>query len=145
MPEGYTVNSQSTLDNYIVFATELFNEKKYVTFSYKLGKPRTIKQNGALGGFVASLADRFNACGMEMEVTSPALNKPIIVPWTRDSVMDKIWLPVQGALYPNKTRSSSELSTHEVAPVANAIINHFAKKKIHFVFAKEEFERGNKT
>ena len=108
MPEGYTVNSQSTLDNYIVFATELFNEKKYVTFSYKLGKPRTIKQNCALWGFVASIADRFNACGMEMEVTSPALNKPIIVPWTRDSVMDKIWLPVQGALYPNKTYNMYE-------------------------------------
>ena len=114
MPEGYTVNSDSSLENYVKFATELYEKKKYITFNYKLGKPRTIKQNTA-----------------------------IWAPWTARSVMDKLWMAVQRAMYPNKIESSSELDTWEVAPVADTLTRHLGEVHgIGVLFAKQAMDKG---
>lgn len=144
MPEGYTVNSKSRLEEYKVFVDQLFEEKKYVTFNYKLGKPRTIKQNNAMWVFCREIAQRCNDAGYEMQTTSPVLSKPIETPWTERSVMDKIWMAVQTAMFPDKNESSEELTTAEVAPVAETIIRHLGKTYgIHVIFPNKEFKNGD--
>ena len=144
MAEGYTVNSKSRLEEYKVFAEQLFEEKKYVTFNYKLGKPRTIKQNSAMWVFCRQIAERCNDAGYEMQTTSPVLSKTIETPWTERSVMDKIWMVVQAAMFPDKNESSDELTTTEVTPVAETIIRHLGKTYgIHVIFPTKEFKDGN--
>ena len=143
MPEGYTVNSDSSLENYLKFATELYEKKKYVTFNYKLGKPRTIKQNDAIWAFCKDIADKCNNAGFEMQTTSPLLKNPIETPWTSRSVMDKLWMAVQKAMYPNKPESSSELDTWEVAPVAETLTRHLGETHgIGVLFAKQAMDKG---
>ena len=143
MPEGYTVNSDLRLESYVKFATELYEKKKYVTFNYKLGKPRTIKQNDAIWAFCKDIADKCNNAGFEMQTTSPLLKNPIETPWTSRSVMDKIWMAVQKSMYPNKLDSSSELDTWEVAPVAETLTRHLGETHgIGVLFAKQAMEKG---
>lgn len=144
MAEGYKVNSQESLDNYLMFVKQLFQDKKYVTFNYKLGKPRTIKQNSSMWKFCQQIAERCNDAGYEMQTTSPVLSKTIETPWTDRSVMDNIWMPVQRAMYPNKSESSSELDTYEVSPVAETVIRFLGEKyKIHVAFPSKDFKDGN--
>jgi hypothetical protein len=139
-----TVNSKESLDKWIRFSTEIFHEKHYVTFKYSLGKPRTIKQNSAMWVFCRDIADRCNAAGYEMQTTSPVLSKPIETPWTDRSVMDNIWMTVQTAMFPEKTDSSDELDTKEVAPVAETIIRHLGNTYgIHVLFPTKAFKDGN--
>ena len=143
MPEGYTVNSDKSLEGYLKFATELYEKKKYVTFNYKLGKPRTIKQNDAIWAFCEDIANKCNNAGFEMQTTSPLLKNPIETPWTERSVMDKIWMAVQKAMYPNKPDSSSELDTWEVAPVVETLTRHLGKTHgIVVVFAEQAMDKG---
>ena len=142
MPEGYTVNSDLRLESYVKFATELYGKKKYVTFNYKLGKPRTIKQNDAIWAFCKDIAEKCNNAGFEMQTTSPLLKNPIETPWTSRSVMDKIWMAVQKSMYPNKPESSSELDTWEVAPVAETLTRHLGETHgIGVLFAKQVMEK----
>jgi hypothetical protein len=143
MPEGYTVNSDSSLENYVKFATELYEKKKYITFNYKLGKPRTIKQNTAIWAFCEDIATKCNNAGYEMQTTSPLLKHSIETPWTARSVMDKLWMAVQRAMYPNKIESSSELDTWEVAPVADTLTRHLGEVHgIGVLFAKQAMDKG---
>jgi len=142
MPEGYKVNSDSSLANYLKFVTELYEKKKYVTFNYKLGKPRTIKQNDAIWAFCEDIATKCNNAGLEMQTTSPLLKNSIETPWTSRSVMDKLWMAVQKAMYPEKLESSSELDTWEVAPVAETLTRHLgASHGIGVLFAKKVMDK----
>ena len=79
-----------------------------------------------------------------MQTTSPVLSKTIETPWTDRSVMDNIWMPVQRAMYPNKSESSSELDTYEVSPVAETVIRFLGENyKIHVMFPSKDFKDGN--
>ena len=142
MPEGYKVNSDLSLANYLKFVTELYEKKKYVTFNYKLGKPRTIKQNDAIWAFCQDIATKCNNAGYEMQTTSPLLKIIIETPWTSRSVMDRLWMAEQKAMYPEKSESSSELDTWEVAPVAETLTRHLgASHGIGVLFAKKVMDK----
>lgn len=146
MGAGYTVNTDKRCTEYVDFVKKLYDEHKYITFKYQLGKPRSIKQNSALWVFCDDIAERCNAAGYPCVINGQILNKPIEVPWTKRNVMDTVWMTVQRALYPNKTESSSQLSTHEVPLVAETIIKHLAETfGIYVTFADKEFKSGNKA
>lgn len=144
--QAWVVNNDHKLKCFKEFVDELYTEKKYVTFKYILGKPRTIKQNNALWVFCKDIAKRCNDAGFPCVITSPVLSKEIETPWTDRSVMDLIWMTVQRAMYPDKHESSSQLSTDEVPLVAETIIRHLAEKfNLYVAFPTKEFKNGNKT
>ena len=53
-------------------------------------------------------------------------------------------MPVQRAMYPNKSESSSELDTYEVSPVAETVIKFLGEKYgIYVVFPSKDFKDGH--
>jgi hypothetical protein len=71
-------------------------------------KQRTGQQNKALHKFYEMLAQTLNEAGLEMKV----LLKPNInIWWTKDSVKDYLWRPIQEAMY--GTNSTTFLRKHE--------------------------------
>jgi hypothetical protein len=57
---AWTVNCPKKLAMYKEFVDEMYDKHKYVTFEYKLGKPRSIKQNNAMWVFCRDIAKRCN-------------------------------------------------------------------------------------
>ena len=58
-------------------------------------KQRTYSQNRSLWLFMTMLADTLNDAGKDMRVV---LKPTYSIPWTKDSVHDHLWLPVQKAM-----------------------------------------------
>lgn len=65
---------------------------------------RTFSQNSAMWLFFEWLADSLNSAGLDMRVV---LKPTYSIPWTKESVHDHLWLPVQRAMY--GTDSTKEL------------------------------------
>lgn len=127
MGEGWTVNSNASLDNFIAHAGELYGKHKFVIFTWKTGRQRTDAQNAAIHVFCRLIAEELNAAGYEMKVNSPVLKSQIEVPWTQESVKDFIWRKVQISLYPEK-ESSVKLERTEVSEVADVISRYLGEK-----------------
>lgn len=128
--EGWTVNSDASLANFVKHVGELYGKHKFVMFSWKTGRQRTAIQNAAIHVFCREIAEKLNAGPPEwqMEVKSGFLKNPVEVSWTMDSVKELIWRPIQIALYPEK-KSTTQLERTEVSEVAETITKNLAEKK----------------
>lgn len=85
-------------------------------------KQRTIQQNKALHLYFELLAQSIDA-GLDMRVV---LKPEVEIPWTKESVKDHLWRPVQ-ELYLKKD-STTELTTDEIAKVYE-VLNRFLGEK----------------
>ena len=120
MGEGWTVNSDASLSNFVEHAGDLYAKHKFVMFNWKTGRQRTDTQNAAIHVFCRLIAEQLNDAGYEMQVDSPVLKSEVEVPWTQDSVKDFIWRKVQMSLFPEK-KSTVKLERKEVSEVAEVI------------------------
>jgi hypothetical protein len=84
---------------------------------------RTGKQNNSLHEFFEHIANACNDSGHEMEVSSPMLSNSITVQWTKESIKEYIWRPVQVSMYPD-THSTEDLKTIELMKVTEQL-QHF--------------------
>lgn len=64
--------------------------------SIEIDKQRTDSQNRAMWLFMTRLAESLNDAGLDMKVV---LKPQVSIPWTKDSVHDYLWLPVQKAMF----------------------------------------------
>ena len=128
LSEGWTVNSQTSFDNFQLRSAELFKEHGYVIFKYSTGKQRTNAQNDAIHLFCSWIADAANNAGDEMKIASPLLQFDVDVPWTKLSVKERVWRPLQKAKFPGR-KSTRQLLRHEVSEIADVIIRHFGEKR----------------
>jgi hypothetical protein len=128
MSEGWTVNSKTSLDNFQLKAAALFEKHGYVMFKYSTGRQRTDLQNDSIHLFCRWIADAANGAGYEMKISSPLLSSDIEVPWTRESVKERIWRRVQTAKYPDR-KSTTKLERGEVSEIADVIIRHLGEKR----------------
>ena len=128
MSEGWTVNSQTSFDNFQLRSAEVFKEHGYVIFKYSTGKQRTNAQNDAIHLFLDRIASVANNAGYEMKIASPLLNFDVDVPWTKESVKERIWRPLQKAKFPGR-KSTTQLLRHEVSEIADVIIRHLGEKR----------------
>ena len=55
-----------------------------------------------------------------MNVVSPATKERIEVPWTMESVKERVWRPVQIAKFPDR-KSTTKLERNEVSEIAEVI------------------------
>src|ERR1044071_6647334 len=86
-------------------------------------KQRTIQQNKALHLYFQIIAEKLNDAGLDMRVV---LKPEVEIPWTKESVKDHLWRPVQD-LYLKKD-STTELTTDEITKVYE-VLNRFLAEK----------------
>ena len=109
MAEKILVNSDRSRDEFLAMAAKLYDEHKHVTFSYSLGKSRTLTQNRALHKFCDILAIALNDAGLDQK----KLLKPSIdIPWTQNAVKEMLWRPVQVAVTGIKSTTKPEASQY---------------------------------
>ena len=114
---------------------------------------RTTKQNSALHKFFELVATTLNDAGLDMR---KALRADIDIPWSKTSVKEFMWKPVQEALIGKK--STKELTTKQVDEVYNVLNKYFGEKYgLHQIFPsieqiklkldeeKKEKDRSTKT
>jgi hypothetical protein len=85
-------------------------------------KQRTVQQNKALHLWFQMLADSLNDAGYDMRKT---LKQEIEIPWTKSSIKEYIWRPIQEAQLGKK--STTDLTTTEIDRVLETITRHIAK------------------
>jgi len=88
-------------------------------------KQRTPTQNNCIHAYCELLAGDLNRAGHERVITSPVLNEPLHVLWSKDTVKSDIWIRVQEATTGKK--HSSKLTTTEASTVYEIIARHMAQ------------------
>ena len=126
MPIQSTINSEFACEQHTVLAKRLFDEHKYVTCTFKIGKPRTGLQNNSLHKYCDMLAKALNDAGHEMVITSTILKSEIHVPWSGESVKEHIWKPVQLVLTGHK--STTAPTTKEYMMIYETITRHLTSE-----------------
>ena len=95
MADKILVNSEKSRAEFLAMTSKLYDEHKHVTFSYSLGKSRSLSQNSAAHLFFSNLRDTLNDAGFEQHV----FFKPgFFVNWNSEGVKENIWKPVQMAV-----------------------------------------------
>lgn len=89
----------------------------------KIEIKRTSQQNRALHLYFQILADELNKAGLDMRIV---LKPEIDIPWSRQTVKEFLWRPVQKAQFGKK--STTELSTSEVSLVYETLNRHLSTK-----------------
>lgn len=87
-----------------------------------MDKQRTLQQNKSLWLYYQLLADELNNAGLDQRVV---LKPSVQIPWSKDSVHDMLWLPIQKALY--GTTSTTQLTTKEIDLVYDTLTRHLGE------------------
>lgn len=87
-------------------------------------KQRTLQQNRALWKFFELLAESLNNSGLDMRVV---LKPHINIPWTKNSIHDYLWLPIQKIMY----GTDSTIFLHKIEQI----------DKVHEVLMRELGEK----
>ena len=86
-------------------------------------KQRTLTQNNALHLMFEHLAQELNEAGFDMKKT---LKPEIDIPWSKETVKEFIWRPIQTAQL--RKKSTTELTTKEIDEVFNTLTRHLGQK-----------------
>lgn len=113
------------------FIDELMkHEGKDVEISISVEKKqRTITQNRALHKLYDIIAETLNDAGLDMK---KFLKEEVDIPWTKETVKNNLWRPIQVAL--TGKESTKDLERSEVNEVYNVLNRELAKKGIHEEF-----------
>lgn len=84
---------------------------------------RTTQQNRALHLYFQMVADELNKAGLDMRVV---LKPEIDIPWSKQSVKEFLWRPVQKA-YLGK-RSTTELTTTDIDAIYDTLNRHLSSR-----------------
>lgn len=91
-------------------------------------KTRTLKQNRALHLYYTWIAEALNEAGYDMK---KVLKPKIEIPWTKESVKNHLWRPVQ-KIQLNK-QSTTELETKEIDEIIDTL-NRFMGEKLQIEY-----------
>ena len=97
----------------------------YLSWSITTGKQRSMTQNAALHLYCEMPSETLNHAGHERMVTTPI--GQVSVPWTKDSVKENIWRPVQIAL--TKEQSTTAPLRGQYADIYDVIHRHMVDAK----------------
>lgn len=123
MSDQWTVNSEHTKEMFLKHVEKIYDENKHVTFSYKLGKQRSAKQNSAMHVYLKMLSEALNNAGLDMRrVLKPSVD----IPWTQQSAKDYLWRPIQKVMTGHK--SSSKPKRGEYIEIYETLNRHTAEK-----------------
>ena len=121
--EHWTVNSDASLENLIKHLREIYADKKYIQVKWTTGKSRTIPQNSSLHQYCEWVAADLNARGLDMvKVLKPGVE----IPWSKISVKQHIWRPVQEIHF--GTASTKKLERPDLSIIYDVINRHLSNK-----------------
>ena len=86
-------------------------------------KQRTPQQNKALWVYFQLIADRLNDAGLDLRVV---LKPEVEIPWSKDSVHDFLWVPIQDVML--RKKSTTELNTADIDKVYMTLNRFLAEK-----------------
>lgn len=86
-------------------------------------KQRTSPQNRSLHLYFDMLAEKLNESGLDMRKT---LKPGIEIPWTRESVKNHLWRPIQEAM--TGKHSTTELDTVDPSAIYEVLNRHLSEK-----------------
>lgn len=89
---------------------------------------RTLTQNNCIHLYCQQMADALNAAGLDMRKT---LKPEIEIPWTKESVKEHIWRPIQEVM--TGKRSTTEINTVDPSEIYEVITRHMGEKHGIFV------------
>ena len=89
----------------------------------KVPVQRSKKQNRSLHKLFTRLSDDLNTLGLDMKII---LKPSYQIWWTKDSVKEHLWKPLQEAMYQKK--STTELTTAEVSKVYEQLAKIIGEK-----------------
>ena len=95
MAEKFLVNSEVSRAEFLAMASKLYDDNKHVTFSYSLGKQRSLTQNAALHVYLDQVATALNDAGIEQQ---HFFDEGFTVSWNDKTIKNEIWRPVQRAV-----------------------------------------------
>ena len=121
--EQWIVNSDSKLGGFLAHAAELYRQHKYVSFKWSTGQQRSETQNDAMHLWFERVAKTLNDAGLEMVVSLPT-GKEWTIPWSKHTVKENIWKPVQEAI--TGKQSTTEPKRPEYNMVYEVIHSRFA-------------------
>jgi hypothetical protein len=105
-----------------------------VVFEMKFGV-RTTLQNSALYLYFEHVAEALNSAGLE--IAMQYLGKVTEVPWNKDSVKERLWLPIMHAM--TGKMSTAKMDRNEVSEVFEVLYRHLAEKhQIMVLFPSKE-------
>lgn len=97
-------------------------------------KQRTIQQNKATWLYLTMLSDELNQAGLDQR---KVLKPSIQIPWTKDAAHDRLWIPIQEALY--NTDSTTQLTTEQITLVYETLNRHLGETtSVHVPFPSKE-------
>ena len=123
MSQKWIVNSDHTKELFMQHVEKLYNEKKYIEFSFKTGQQRTNKQNAALHKYLEMLSTALNDAGLDMK---KVLKPSVDIPWNTVNAKEYLWKPIQKALL-NKN-STTKADRNEYTQVYETLNRHTAEK-----------------
>ena len=86
-------------------------------------KQRTTVQNKALWKFFEMLSESLNAAGYDMKRT---LKHDVDIPWTKQSIHDHIWVPVQEAM--TGKDSTTEMNTVDPSEIYEVVSRYLGQR-----------------
>lgn len=84
---------------------------------------RTLKQNDSLHLWFEQVAEALNDAGLDMRAV---LKPEIAIPWSKESIKDFLWRPVQQAYLQKK--STTELETKDIDKIFDILTRHLGEK-----------------
>jgi hypothetical protein len=102
------VNTPQLFAKLITDLSADYAEHKYLVVDWRTGKQRTPTQNAALHLWCEWVASTLNDTGLEMQVMTDRTKSPWVIPWTKHSVKESIWKPVQEAMTGHESTIDAE-------------------------------------
>lgn len=123
MSDKIIVNSEVSRAEFLALASKLYDEHKHVTFSYSLGRQRTLTQNRALHKYCDMLADALNDAGYDMK---KVIKQEVDIPWSQQSAKEFLWRPIQKAV--TGIDSTTKPETSQYSAIYEVLDRHMAQK-----------------
>ena len=123
----FTTLTQKDSDEFGKYISEM-GDGAYRIKITKVKDVRTEQQRKSIELFCKLLAGRLNDAGMYMVKTLKVLRKKpeVDVQWTQEEVKDRLWRPVQRALY--EKESTTDLNIQEVSQVYEILNKNLSEK-----------------
>lgn len=123
MAESWTANTDLSLENAIKHMREVYAKTNYVRITWTTTKQRSETQNNALHKYCELLAEALNDRGLDMRTL---LKPEIDIPWTKESVKNHLWRPIQVAM--TDKESTAKANSDEYGPVYETLNRHLSDK-----------------
>lgn len=129
MSEFWIIEREDQVRHLAQNLTERAQRREVVTLTLKVGRTRTSRQQAALEVWCRGVAQMFNEAGITREVHSSIFKGGSFeCDWTRDSIKNEIWRPVQIAL--TNKESTTDPTTVEYGQIYETLVRVFGGKGI---------------